>query len=210
MTKQDDLAAVLNQYGATWSHNWADLDGKTIRDDMQSLVNALRENEDVTPRKLRKALNLCQLGEEHWDDQCEEEHGGNPPEPNEVLKHVSIHDVTAMSIKAWEEVHKHPATASCECVTFAVLQELLARGYTITKGVPAPAPVVIVSRENEPPVGTWVRDSKGGVSQRQEQGWGEPGVEPYGKWTAMWDARGPYELCGPWGADLPSKTQGTL
>lgn len=54
----------------------------------------------------------------------------------------------------------------------------------------------------EPPVGTWVRDRHGGLSMRQQDGWGEPGIMPFGKWEAMWQARGPYEVCGPWGAPL--------
>lgn len=54
----------------------------------------------------------------------------------------------------------------------------------------------------EPPVGTWVRDRHGGLSMRQEGGWGEPGIMPFGKWEAMWEARGPYVVCGPWGAPL--------
>lgn len=54
----------------------------------------------------------------------------------------------------------------------------------------------------EPPVGTWMKDRFGGVTQRQRDGWGAPGVMPFGKWTSMWDARGPYTECGPWGAEL--------
>lgn len=54
----------------------------------------------------------------------------------------------------------------------------------------------------EPPVGTWMKDRFGGVTQRQPSGWGAPGIEPFGRWEAMWAARGPYVECGPWGADL--------
>lgn len=54
----------------------------------------------------------------------------------------------------------------------------------------------------EPPVGTWMKDRFGGVTQRQEGGWGAPGIMPFGKWEAMWSSRGPYVECGPWGADL--------
>jgi hypothetical protein len=54
----------------------------------------------------------------------------------------------------------------------------------------------------EPPVGTWMRDRFGGSTQRQAEGWGQPGMMPFGKWEAMWEARGPYVECGPWGRDL--------
>ncbi len=65
-------------------------------------------------------------------------------------------------------------------------------------------PETVPSRENEPPVGSWVRDRFGGTSFRQPDGWGEPGVMPFGRWVGMWDARGPYTLCGPWGAEYQS------
>jgi hypothetical protein len=56
------------------------------------------------------------------------------------------------------------------------------------------------SRENEPPVGMWVKDAKGVVSYHlSKEGWGLPGFYPTGKWTAMWDAHGPYVYCPPWG-----------
>lgn len=55
----------------------------------------------------------------------------------------------------------------------------------------------------EPPVGTWVKDRHGGVSQRgQGGGWGMPGFYYLGKWECMWEARGPLVECGPWGASL--------
>lgn len=59
-----------------------------------------------------------------------------------------------------------------------------------------------LSRENEPPVGTWVKDRHGATSLRYKEGWGAPGIMPFGVWRAMWDARGPYTICGPWGAPL--------
>lgn len=51
----------------------------------------------------------------------------------------------------------------------------------------------------EPPVGTWMRDRHGGIELRQKDGWGVPSTMPYGRWEAMWRARGPYVPCGPWG-----------
>jgi hypothetical protein len=59
----------------------------------------------------------------------------------------------------------------------------------------------------EPPVGTWVKDRHGGTSYHQTPGgWGQPGIMPFGRWEAMWLARGPLEVCGPWGADLLEET----
>lgn len=55
----------------------------------------------------------------------------------------------------------------------------------------------------EPPVGTWVRDRFGSTHQHGlGGGWGTPGFFYTGKWEAMWEARGPLEVCGPWGASL--------
>jgi hypothetical protein len=63
----------------------------------------------------------------------------------------------------------------------------------------------------EPPVGTWMKDRFGAAHQRRidcdgNDGWGEPGFYSFGKWTLMWEARGPLVECGPWGADLPVDT----
>lgn len=55
----------------------------------------------------------------------------------------------------------------------------------------------------EPREGTWVIDRFGSVSVRRGEGWGEPGMMPFGKWEAMWEARGPLLECGEWGAPLP-------
>lgn len=55
----------------------------------------------------------------------------------------------------------------------------------------------------EPPIGTWVKDRHGGVTQRHPNGdWAPRGCLPYAKWEPMWLARGPLIECGPWG-DLP-------
>lgn len=54
----------------------------------------------------------------------------------------------------------------------------------------------------EPTTGTWMKDRHGGTTMRQKGGWGQPGFYPSGKWEAMWQARGPYVECGPWGAEL--------
>jgi hypothetical protein len=56
----------------------------------------------------------------------------------------------------------------------------------------------------EPPIGTWVKDRHGGVSQRRidsdgNDGWGMPGFYSFGKWDRMWTARGPLTECEPWG-----------
>ncbi|WP_159601450.1 hypothetical protein [Agromyces humi] len=59
-----------------------------------------------------------------------------------------------------------------------------------------------LTRDQEPPVGTWVRDRHDGVTFRQQEGWGAPGTMPFGRWTDMWDARGPLVECSPWGATL--------
>lgn len=59
----------------------------------------------------------------------------------------------------------------------------------------------------EPPVGTWMRDKYGALSLRQGDGWGLPGFWPFGKWEAMWEARGPYVECEPWGrSSIPVMT----
>jgi hypothetical protein len=66
-----------------------------------------------------------------------------------------------------------------------------------TCGQPYPAP------PPEPPVGTWIVDRHGGTSVRHAGGgWASPGMMPFGRWEAMWAARGPLIVCGPYGAPL--------
>jgi hypothetical protein len=59
----------------------------------------------------------------------------------------------------------------------------------------------------EPPLGAWVRDQHGGVSQRRidadgNDGWGVPGYHSGEVWEKYWAAHGPLIECGPWGAPL--------
>ena len=65
----------------------------------------------------------------------------------------------------------------------------------------------------EPPVGTWVRDRFGAVAQRFVyggwDGWSPPGCYPFGRWDAMWEARGPLVECEPWGLE-PEPTNAEL
>lgn len=59
----------------------------------------------------------------------------------------------------------------------------------------------------EPPVATWVKDRHGALTMRHSNGgWAPPGCAPLGKWAAMWEARGPLIVTGPWGAALSGQT----
>lgn len=60
----------------------------------------------------------------------------------------------------------------------------------------------------EPPRGTWVKDRYGGTHVRIVDITGRDGWAPapsafyaFGNWNAMWEARGPLEVCGPWGSE---------
>lgn len=60
----------------------------------------------------------------------------------------------------------------------------------------------------EPPIGTWVKDRHGAVAVRTIDSEGRDGWAPapsgfyaFGRWTSMWDARGPLVECGPWGEE---------
>lgn len=59
----------------------------------------------------------------------------------------------------------------------------------------------------EPPEDTWVKDRHGAAHHRKGDGWGSPGFYYFGKWEAMWNARGPLVECGPWGQDLEDKKE---
>lgn len=61
---------------------------------------------------------------------------------------------------------------------------------------------------DEPPLGTWVKDRFGGTHVRivdsdRRDGWAvsPSGFYAFGQWEAMWEGRGPLEVCGPWGAE---------
>lgn len=58
----------------------------------------------------------------------------------------------------------------------------------------------------EPPVGTWVKDRRGGTSVRVvssdgRDGWAPAptGFYPAANWESMWKALGPLVECEPWG-----------
>ena len=55
----------------------------------------------------------------------------------------------------------------------------------------------------EPPVGTWMKDRYGAASIRNPDGWAPAatGFFGTGRWEGMWQARGPYVPCGPYGKD---------
>lgn len=60
----------------------------------------------------------------------------------------------------------------------------------------------------EPPVGTWVKDRYGATTMHHEGGgWAPRGFMPFGKWDAMWRARGPLLVCDQRG-DLVEVTNG--
>lgn len=65
-----------------------------------------------------------------------------------------------------------------------------------------------LSAPPEPPVGTWVKDRYGATHVRTKDsdgriGWAASptGYCAFGKWEAMWAARGPLVECGPWGRE---------
>lgn len=69
----------------------------------------------------------------------------------------------------------------------------------------------------EPPIGTVVRDKHGSVSYRHSNGgWSGPGMAPLGRWKAMWETRGPYQVLGDvstvsvWTGEPLSEEQGRL
>jgi hypothetical protein len=75
-------------------------------------------------------------------------------------------------------------------------------GCSVHRVIP-PAPA-------EPEVGTWVKDRFGAVHYRNQEGWAASptGFHGFGKWEAMWEARGPLVECGPWGASLTDGNPG--
>jgi len=72
----------------------------------------------------------------------------------------------------------------------------------------------LIAAPEEPPIGTWMRATKPRsrhakravflrfIDADGNDGWSEPGFYAVGKWECVWEAWGPLEPCGPWGADL--------
>lgn len=56
---------------------------------------------------------------------------------------------------------------------------------------------------DEPPVGTWVKDRFGATHYRRHDGWAAAPTGFYagGVWEMMWEARGPLVECAPWGIE---------
>lgn len=50
-----------------------------------------------------------------------------------ALRAVPYEDIQALTVVLWDEVHSHPAGASCECPAMEVVAKLIELGYKIKK-----------------------------------------------------------------------------
>jgi hypothetical protein len=142
-------------------------------------------------------------------------------QPNSVIELQRHNGQTIMRIQAAElrrvlDLHSPDREVERLRAALAETERVLTDGRPLTdsviaaryavRGMPRPdleaptPPPAPVSRDNEPPDDTWVRDRHGALSHRWNGRWGLPGFYYFGQWEAMWDERGPLEVCKPWGA----------
>lgn len=57
-----------------------------------------------------------------------------------VMHAVPYEDIQALTVVLWDEVHSHPAGASCECPTYEVLARLYELGYEVKSRGHLPPP----------------------------------------------------------------------
>ena len=64
---------VLREYGAAIRGDWSDVDGRTVRDDLERIAIEV-DNPVYTIEALRGSLGLCPRGGGHWNYWCDNHH----------------------------------------------------------------------------------------------------------------------------------------
>ena len=75
MTAVQDVQTLLREYGGAIRGDWSDLDGRSVRANLDDLADLLDQRDvDVTLERIR--LGLCEFGGGHWDRWCDDECSG--------------------------------------------------------------------------------------------------------------------------------------
>ena len=62
---------VLREYGAAVRHDWSEIDGRSIRDGLGAIADAI-EADDGEDEALRRWVGICPAGSGHWVEWCDE------------------------------------------------------------------------------------------------------------------------------------------
>lgn len=66
-----EIAEVITEYGNAFRHDWGDVDGRWVRDNMDDIARWVRApNTFMGLAEARRSLDLCPKGEGHWTEHC--------------------------------------------------------------------------------------------------------------------------------------------
>ena len=71
------LSDILCQYGAAFRNDWSEMDGRTVRSDLEMIASYIDEGRLVLDEEealnLRTRLDLCPDGQGHWATWCDQD-----------------------------------------------------------------------------------------------------------------------------------------
>ena len=73
----ENIAAALNEYGQAMRGDWSQVDGRSVRDQMEEFSSAVEGGEESawTMQQWRQSLGVCPDGGGHWNYYCETDVG---------------------------------------------------------------------------------------------------------------------------------------
>ena len=67
------MTQLLREYGAAIRGHWGDLDGRSVRIDLEQISDWIEDPETFPGvERARNLLAICPLGRGHWDYYCDE------------------------------------------------------------------------------------------------------------------------------------------
>lgn len=60
------VADVIRQYGHAMRGDWSEVDGRTVRDDMEEIASWIENDSYPGDAMARQVLGVCGMGDGHW------------------------------------------------------------------------------------------------------------------------------------------------
>lgn len=65
-------AQILRELGQAYRGDWSNVDGRTIRYELETIADLIENNSVITIEELRGKFGLCPMGHGHWTEHCNE------------------------------------------------------------------------------------------------------------------------------------------
>ena len=74
MTKTEQIARLLSEFGSAIGSSWGSIDGRVIRIDMDNFASWVEAPESMPDiETCRDQIGICPRGGGHWADYCDED-----------------------------------------------------------------------------------------------------------------------------------------